>query len=234
MSTLGAGARSLRAPVMPSISGRPCTGSKIPGWFTVDDEPAYLREYEQLTFARLLLATRRGDDALGLLQRILAGAETSHRDGSAIEALALLALAHDATGDPSRALPALEEALTRAAAERFVRIFLDAGAPMKEAIAAVPYTPSVKMGMQFKRRFWEEDEAIYGGISFTDLPIRQLGYPSTGYHSAKGILLAYPGGTYGYEFASLSPAERVRRAPQDPDGLRLLQTLREMRSGSVD
>src|SRR5438309_11977255 len=34
MSTLGAGARSLRAPVMPSISGRPCTGSKIPGWFT--------------------------------------------------------------------------------------------------------------------------------------------------------------------------------------------------------
>src|SRR5207253_11314246 len=34
MSTLGAGARSLRAPVMPSISGRPCTGSKMPGWNT--------------------------------------------------------------------------------------------------------------------------------------------------------------------------------------------------------
>ena len=34
MSTLGAGARSLRAPVMPSISGRPWTGSKMPGWFT--------------------------------------------------------------------------------------------------------------------------------------------------------------------------------------------------------
>src|SRR5207302_9754678 len=34
MSTLGAGARSLRAPVMPSISGRPCTGSKMPGWVT--------------------------------------------------------------------------------------------------------------------------------------------------------------------------------------------------------
>src|ERR1700761_6709978 len=34
MSTLGAGARSLRAPAMPSITGRPCTGSSTPGWVT--------------------------------------------------------------------------------------------------------------------------------------------------------------------------------------------------------
>src|SRR6266849_772334 len=34
MSTLGAGARSLRAPAMPSIVGRPSTGSKTPGWVT--------------------------------------------------------------------------------------------------------------------------------------------------------------------------------------------------------
>src|SRR5690242_17862745 len=34
MSTLGAGARSLRAPAMPSIVGRPRTGSNAPGWFT--------------------------------------------------------------------------------------------------------------------------------------------------------------------------------------------------------
>src|SRR3954454_22734321 len=34
MSTLGAGARSLRAPATPSITGRPCTGSIAPGWFT--------------------------------------------------------------------------------------------------------------------------------------------------------------------------------------------------------
>src|SRR6266568_6169488 len=34
MSTLGAGARSLRAPAMPSIVGRPSTGSNAPGWFT--------------------------------------------------------------------------------------------------------------------------------------------------------------------------------------------------------
>src|SRR6266403_997575 len=45
---------------------------------------------------------------------------------------------------------------------------LDVGARMKAAIDAVPYVSSVKIGLQFKRRFWEEDEAIYGGISYTD------------------------------------------------------------------
>src|SRR3954447_18851367 len=34
MSTLGAGARSLRAPATPSITGRPCTGSSVPGCVT--------------------------------------------------------------------------------------------------------------------------------------------------------------------------------------------------------
>ena len=34
MSTLGAIARSLRAPAMPSITGRPCPGSSTPGWVT--------------------------------------------------------------------------------------------------------------------------------------------------------------------------------------------------------
>src|SRR3954471_15172354 len=34
MSTLGAGARSLRAPATPSITGRPCTGSNAPGCVT--------------------------------------------------------------------------------------------------------------------------------------------------------------------------------------------------------
>lgn len=98
---------------------------------SVDDEPAYLRDYEQLTFARLLLATGRPTDAIGLLQRILAAANGGHRDGNAIEALALLAVAHDAVEDTPQGLAALEEALTRAAVEGFVRVFLDAGVPMK-------------------------------------------------------------------------------------------------------
>lgn len=92
---------------------------------------------------------------------------------------------------------------------------LDVGARMKAAIDAVPYTSAVKVGLQFKRRFWEEDEAIYGGISYTDLPIRQIAYPNTGFNrSGRGVLLGaylYEGAN-AYEFTSLAPAERVARA----------------------
>jgi monoamine oxidase len=94
------------------------------------------------------------------------------------------------------------------------QIPMDVGPAMKAAIGAVPYSTNVKVGLQFRRRFWEEDEAIYGGITFTDLPIRQISYPSTGFQSGgKGVLLgAYAGGTSGSEFTALSPQERIQRA----------------------
>ena len=93
------------------------------------------------------------------------------------------------------------------------QIELNVSPAMAQAIQAVPYAPGFKVGLQFRRRFWEEDEAIYGGISYTDLPISVIGYPQSGFHSAKGVLLgAYPFGPYAYEFTSLDPAERVRRA----------------------
>jgi len=95
------------------------------------------------------------------------------------------------------------------------QIPIDVGPRMKAAIDAVPYTPSVKIGLQFKRRFWEEDEAIFGGISYTDLPIRQIAYPNTGYNrTGKGVLLgAYLyDGANAYEFTAMPPAERIVRA----------------------
>jgi monoamine oxidase len=108
------------------------------------------------------------------------------------------------------------------------QIQIDVGAPMKAAIDAVPYAASVKVGLQFKRRFWEEDEAIYGGISYTDLPIRQIAYPNSNFNrSGRGVLLgAYIfEGANAYEFTAMPPAERVARAvafgarlhPQYPD-----------------
>ena len=43
--------------------------------------------------------------------------------------------------------------------------------------------------MQFKRRFWEEDDGIYGGITYTDQPISNISYPSTDYHRKGGGVL---------------------------------------------
>jgi monoamine oxidase len=94
------------------------------------------------------------------------------------------------------------------------QIDMNVGEAMREAIDAVPYLAATKIGLEFKRRFWEEDEAIYGGISFTDLPIQQISYPSTGYgRPGRGVLLgAYMFGAYAYEFTSLPPAERIEKA----------------------
>ncbi len=95
------------------------------------------------------------------------------------------------------------------------RMPVQVGEPMRDAISAVTYAPAVKIGLQFSRRFWEEDEHIFGGISYTDLPIRQIGYPNHGFNrQGKGVLLgAYLfGGPNAYEFSAMTPEDRVRTA----------------------
>jgi monoamine oxidase len=94
------------------------------------------------------------------------------------------------------------------------QIEMNVSPAMAAAINAVPYAAALKVGLQFRRRFWEEDDGIYGGISYTDLPISLIGYPPHGYlGSGKGVLLgAYSFGAYAYEFTALDPAERVARA----------------------
>ncbi|NLI27369.1 MAG: flavin monoamine oxidase family protein [Acetobacter sp.] len=86
--------------------------------------------------------------------------------------------------------------------------------PMKAAIAAVPYASSVKLGLEFKRRFWEEDEQIYGGISFTDQQISQISYPSAGtFTKGPAVLLGgYMFGPAAYDFAGMTPQERIENA----------------------
>jgi monoamine oxidase len=61
----------------------------------------------------------------------------------------------------------------------------------KRAIASFTYASAGKMGLQFRRRFWEEDDAIYGGASRTDQDIAQIIYPSTGFNGRKGVLIGY-------------------------------------------
>lgn len=61
----------------------------------------------------------------------------------------------------------------------------------KAAVEKIQYSISNKIGLQFKRRFWEEDDWIYGGISWTDQTIRQIWYPNYGYMQKKGVLVGY-------------------------------------------
>jgi monoamine oxidase len=61
----------------------------------------------------------------------------------------------------------------------------------RSAIAAVTYDGAGKIGLQFRRRFWEEDDGIYGGLSRTDQEVGQIIYPSHGFHGRTGILVGY-------------------------------------------
>jgi monoamine oxidase len=62
-----------------------------------------------------------------------------------------------------------------------------------KAVKATIYSPSAKIGLQMKRRFWEEDDKIFGGHLYSNLPIGDLAYPSWGYLGKKGIVLGFYG-----------------------------------------
>ena len=87
---------------------------------------------------------------------------------------------------------------------------------VRETLESLTFVPAVKIAFQARRRFWEEDHAIYGGISWTDQDITQIWYPAYGYHRDKGIIIgAYiwderPG--QGLHFARMTPSERLRAA----------------------
>jgi monoamine oxidase len=59
----------------------------------------------------------------------------------------------------------------------------------RAAIAAVDYVPAGKVAFQASRRFWELDQQIYGGISWTSRDATQVWYPSAGLMQAKGVLV---------------------------------------------
>jgi monoamine oxidase len=67
----------------------------------------------------------------------------------------------------------------------------DVSPPVQAAIAGSRYDSAGKIGLQFRRRFWEQDDEIYGGRSWTDQEVGQIVYPSHGFNTAKGILVGY-------------------------------------------
>ncbi len=108
------------------------------------DELSYLREYEHLTFARLLLARQQsGADpasstqAMALLTRLLTAALDGGRRGTAIEVLVLQALSQQASGELANAVAALRRATELAESEGYVRVFADEGPPMAALLKAL-------------------------------------------------------------------------------------------------
>jgi monoamine oxidase len=83
----------------------------------------------------------------------------------------------------------------------------------QRAIRQLHYDASAKIFLQFKRRFWEEDDGIFGGCSVTDLAVRNMFYPDHGPETGRGVMLAsYTWSEDAQRWGSLSPVDRISQA----------------------
>jgi LuxR family maltose regulon positive regulatory protein len=149
------------------------------GWarsqgLSVDDELSYLREFNHITLAKVLLARDRSgrpdasiSGAVVLLKRLLEAAEEGGRKGSVIEILVLQAMAYHAQSDLPAAFLPLRHALALAEPEGYVRIFLDEGSSMmqllREASAreTMPdYTDKLLAAFEAEKRRSEDTPAL--------------------------------------------------------------------------
>ncbi|MET3808296.1 LuxR family maltose regulon positive regulatory protein [Nakamurella sp. UYEF19] len=118
------------------------------GWarargLSAQDDLTYLREFEHITLATLLLVrrsadlnTRTDDEVTGFLERLRRAAEEGQRAGSVIEIAVLQALCHQAGGNSGAAITSLHHALDLAEPEGYIRVFTGHGSPMAAMLRA--------------------------------------------------------------------------------------------------
>ncbi|MDR7156597.1 monoamine oxidase, partial [Sphingobium xenophagum] len=94
------------------------------------------------------------------------------------------------------------------------QVEMQVGPKLAAAMKAVPYSGQLKIGLEFNRRFWEEDDDVYGGHSFTDQAIGQLSYPNDRmFSNGPAVLLgAFARDAGAFELTGMTPAERIEAA----------------------
>jgi monoamine oxidase len=86
----------------------------------------------------------------------------------------------------------------------------------QRAIRELHYDASAKILFQCRRRFWEQDDGIFGGGTITDLPVRNVYYPDHGRETGRGVMLAsYTWSEDAQRWGSLTPADRIEQALED-------------------
>ena len=86
--------------------------------------------FDYTVLARILLAQERLEEAGRLLRQLLKAAKAGNRTSKVIEIKILQSLTHQAGGEIDRAMITLQQALTLAQPEGFIRLFVEEGPPM--------------------------------------------------------------------------------------------------------
>lgn len=90
------------------------------------------------------------------------------------------------------------------------RLDIDLSPEMSSAVNETGHSTAAKMGLQMKRRFWEEDDGIFGGHLWArDLQLGEFSYPSNDYFADKGVLLGFYGDGHAAGLAEGSMEQRV-------------------------
>gem|GEM_PF-3128727 len=100
----------------------------------VTTKPNLVNEFENITFARMLISQEKPKEASHWLTQLLHLAKNGGRYASVVEILLLLARCWQKRGDLERAIRLLGEALAMAEAEELIRSFLDEGPDLAELL----------------------------------------------------------------------------------------------------
>ena len=155
---------------------------------SASDDLSYLREFEHVTLARLLIARHQPgrdeldlQDAAQLLDRLASAAEHGGRTGSVIEILMLQSLTQQALGNVRRGLVPLTRALELAEPEGYLRVFVDEGIRMRDLLrhatargVAGEYTRRVLAGFDEPRPPSTETSRVAATKSVQSLTTREL------------------------------------------------------------
>ncbi len=109
--------------------------------FAPQDAPSYELTLVNFTVARVLVAQNRPAEALTLLVNIERLHQPIGRQRLVLEAIVWQAVAHAACGETGRAVKHLQRAVRLAEGEGYVRLFVDAGQPVKDLLVALQPAP---------------------------------------------------------------------------------------------
>jgi monoamine oxidase len=87
------------------------------------------------------------------------------------------------------------------------------GAGVTSALKVPVPASTGKIGLEYRSRWWEVDDHIYGGITPTDLDLATIWYPSSGYGTGRGVVIGYYNfGGNSDRYAAMTHQQRLARA----------------------